>query len=568
MIELKKSLILFSGILLILIPYIVSGAEIKGGKDMEMQVKNFIEQHVKIVKSLYKDYSLAYWEASIKGKEEDFAKAADYQYKLEKIYTNKDEYKQIKKWNESGQIKDPILKRQLQVLYLEYLGHQIPDELLKEIIDKSNEVEQIFNTFRGTVNSKKVTMNDIEEILRTSVNSDERKAYWEAQKQVGEAVEKKLKELVKLRNKAAHLLGFSNYYVMSLYLNEQDEDTLLKIFDELDQLTRDKFKVLKAEIDDVLSKRYGIKPEEMMPWHYNDSFFQEAPLIYNVDFDKYLKDVNILDYVKKFYASIGLETDDILQRSDLYEKEGKNPHAYSISIDKEGDIRILMNIENNTYWLDTLLHELGHSVYDKYINKDVPFILRDASHIFTTEAIAMMFGRFSKNVKWYKEIFNSPFENEQQSQQEAYKMLRAQALVFSRWTQVMFRFERELYRNYDQDLNKLWWSLVQQYQLVNPPAGRNKPDYAAKIHFSSSPVYYHNYQLGELMASQVHAYIVKNILKEDSLIDTTYVRKKEVGDYLKEKIFGVGATLRWDELIKEATGESLTSKYFAEQFAK
>lgn len=568
MIEAKKCLVLISGILFILMPYIVCGAGKKGEKAIEQQCKNFIQQHVKIVKPLYKNYSLAYWEASITGKEEDFAKAADYQYKLEKIYTSKDEYKRIKNWNESGQIKDPILKRQLQVLYLKYLGHQIADELLKEIIEKSNEVEQIFNTFRGTVNGKKVTMNDIEEILRTSVNSDERKAYWEAQKQVGEAVEKKLKELVKLRNKAAHLLGFSNYYVMSLYLNEQDEDTLLEIFDELDKLTIGKFKVLKANIDDVLSKRYGIKPEQMMPWHYNDSFFQEAPLIYNVDFDKYLKDVDILEYVKKFYESIGLETGDILQRSDLYEKEGKNPHAYSISIDKEGDVRILMNLENNAYWLDTLLHELGHAVYDKYINKDVPFILRDPSHIFTTEAIAMMFGRFSKNIKWYKEVLNSPIENEQQVKQEAYKMLRAQALVFSRWSQVMFRFERELYRNPDQDLNKLWWSIVAQYQLVNPPPGRNKPDYAAKIHFSSSPVYYHNYQLGELMASQVNAYIVKNILREDSFIDATYVGKKEVGDYLKEKIFGVGATLKWDELIKEATAEPLASKYFAEQFAK
>lgn len=568
MIEAKKCLALISGILFILIPYIVCGAGKKGEKAIEQQCKNFIQQHVKIVKPLYKNYSLAYWEASITGKEEDFAKAADYQYKLEKIYTSKDEYKRIKNWNESGQIKDPILRRQLQVLYLKYLGHQIVDELLKEIIEKSNEVEQIFNTFRGTVNGKKVTMNDIEEILRTSVNSDERKAYWEAQKQVGEAVEKKLKELVKLRNKAAHLLGFSNYYVMSLYLNEQDEDTLLEIFDELDKLTIGKFKVLKANIDNVLSKRYGIKPEQMMPWHYNDSFFQEAPLIYNVDFDKYLKDVDILEYVKKFYESIGLETGDILQRSDLYEKEGKNPHAYSISIDKEGDVRILMNLENNAYWLDTLLHELGHAVYDKYINKDVAFILRDPSHIFTTEAIAMMFGRFSKNIKWYKEVLNSPIENEQQVKQEAYKMLRAQALVFSRWSQVMFRFERELYRNPDQDLNKLWWSIVEQYQLVNPPPGRNKPDYAAKIHFSSSPVYYHNYQLGELMASQVNAYIVKNILREDSFIDATYVGKKEVGDYLKEKIFGVGATLKWDELIKEATAEPLASKYFAEQFAR
>ncbi len=331
---------------------------------------------------------------------------------------------------------------------------------------------------------------------------------------------------------------------------------------------KDKFKELKKEIDNVLSKKYGIKPEEMMPWHYNDSFFQEVPYIFEVNFDVYLKEANILDKVKDFFKGIGLDTEDILSRSDLYEKEGKNPHAYTISIDKEGDVRILTNLVNNTYWLDTLLHELGHAVYDKYIDKDVPFILKDASHIFTTEAIAMLFGRFSKNARWVKETFQLSFENEQEIEQEAYKMLRAEALIFSRWSQVMFRFERELYRNPDQNLNKLWWSLVQQYQFVNTPPGRNKPDYAAKIHFSSSPVYYHNYQLGELMASQVYNYIVKNILKEDSLQNATYIGRKEVGDYLKKYIFSVGSTKRWDELIKDSTGEPLTSKYFAEQFAK
>jgi peptidyl-dipeptidase A len=558
---------LMIAVVFVLLASVMGSTPKKNSKDIEAQIKEFIDEHVKITKPLYKEYSLAYWDASISGKDEDYAKAADYQYKLEKVYTDKSAFEKLKKWRASGKVKDKLLKRQLDVLYLEYLGHQIPEELLKEIIEKGNEVEKIFNTFRGTVGDKKVTMNEIEEILRTSTDSEQRKAYWEAQKQVGEAVENKLKELIKLRNKAARLLGFSNYYSMALYLSEQDEDTLINIFDELDRLTRDKFKLLKKEIDEVLSKRYGIKPEEMMPWHYNDSFFQEAPLIYEVDFDKYLKNTDVLDHVVKFYSSIGLETEDIIKRSDLYEKEGKNPHAYSINIDKEGDVRILLNLENNTYWLDTVLHELGHAVYDKYISRDVPFILRDPAHIFTTEAIAMMFGRFSKNERWIKEVFNFPIENEEKVREEAYKMLRAQALVFSRWSQVMFRFERELYRNPDQNLNKLWWSLVQQYQLVTPPPGRNKPDYAAKIHFSSSPVYYHNYQLGELMASQVHNYIVKNILKEESLRDATYVGKKEVGDYLKEKIFGVGATMRWDEFIKNATGEPLTSKYFAEQFA-
>jgi peptidyl-dipeptidase A len=215
-----------------------------------------------------------------------------------------------------------------------------------------------------------------------------------------------------------------------------------------------------------------------------------------------------------------------------------------------------------------MLHESGHAVYDKYIDAKLPYVLREVSHISWTEAIAQMFGRFSKNAYWMQQMLSLSDEERNKIEQDSYKMLQAQELVFSRWTQVMFRFEREMYRNPDQNLNALWWDLVKQYQLINPPEGRNKPDYAAKIHFSSSPAYYHNYQIGELIASQVHNYIAKNVLKQSDVVSVTYIGHKETGDYLIKKIFSKGSTLRWDALIKEATGEELNPKYFAEQFVK
>jgi peptidyl-dipeptidase A len=50
-----------------------------------------------------------------------------------------------------------------------------------------------------------------------------------------------------------------------------------------------------------------------------------------------------------------------------------------------------------------------------------------------------------------------------------------------------------MYENPDQDLNKLWWDMVERYQLLKRPPGRNAPDYGSKIHIVSAPVYYHNY---------------------------------------------------------------------------
>src|SRR5439155_16789814 len=138
-------------------------------------------------------------------------------------------------------------------------------------------------------------------------------------------------------------------------------------------------------------------------------------------------------------------------------------------------------------------------------------------------------------------------------------------LVFSRWCQVMLRFEKELYSNPNQDLSKLWWDLVEKYQTVKRPEGRHAPDYASKIHIVSSPAYYHNYMLGELFASQVHHTIAREVL------DTTpgkalYVGKPAVGDYMKQRVLGPGRSLPWNELTKFATGAELNAKAFAADF--
>ena len=105
--------------------------------------------------------------------------------------------------------------------------------------------------------------------------------------------------------------------------------------------------------------------------------------------------------------------------------------------------------------------------------------------------------------------------------------------------------------------------IVQRYQGIN--FFRDKPDWASKIHLASSPVYYHNYLLGKILASQLNNYIVKNILKEGDIRNPDYSDKK-VGSYLKEKIFNPGSRYRWNILVKKATGENLNPRYFVEEF--
>jgi len=149
------------------------------------------------------------------------------------------------------------------------------------------------------------------------------------------------------------------------------------------------------------------------------------------------------------------------------------------------------------------------------------------------------------------------------------KHQRNNLLVFARYCQVMFRFERELYANPDQDLNKLWWDLIEKYQEMKRPEGRNEPDFAAKYHFVGAPVYYHNYMMGEMFASQVHhALIIRGgvlaVTGETPLFGVSYVGRKPAGEFLRKRVFEPGMTLPWNELTRHATGEELNAKAFSE----
>ncbi len=534
--------------------------------DMKAETDSVINEFVNKVKPIYKEMSLAYWNASITGKDEDYKKLLQVELAVNKVLADTELFARVKKIRQYGNLIDVLQIRQIEKIYAEMLPKQVDTNLSKQISELQNKIEKNFSTFRSEIDGKKYTDNEIEEILGKCTDNKKLEKAWIAVKELGSIVAEDIIKLAKLRNQVAQSVGYKNYHEMKLLLDEQNPDEIENIFSELDKLTSEVYTKLKYEIDEELSVRYKIKKEELMPWHYQNRFFQQAPAIYNIDLDSYYKEQNIEKLTVDFFASIGMDVSDIIQRCDLYEKEGKNQHAYCIDIDNEGDVRILCNIRPNNQWMGTMLHEFGHAVYDKYIDMNVHYLLREPAHTFTTEAIAMIKGRLSTNGEWMKSM-NIIDENEAKKvNEEGFKMLRLEQLVFSRWSQVMYRFEKALYENPGQDLNKLWWDLVEKYQMMKRPKDRNMPDWATKIHIASSPCYYHNYLLGELLASQLNAYIVKNILKSDNYKTPNYTGNKEIGQFFIEKVFKPGRMYHWNDMIEKATSEKLTPKYYAAQF--
>ena len=526
---------------------------------MENRMREFISGYEAAFIPIYREAGLATWEANITGTDEAWARNEKASMNYVNFFTDRAAFAELKELKESGMVKDPLLARQLDILYNQYLSGQADTALLAEQVKMETEINKKYTTYRAVVNGRELTDNEIEDILRNSRNSTDLKAAWEGSKEIGPAVADDIVRLVRHRNTIAQQLGFSNYHQMSLELSGQDPEEVTSIFDELDSLTHDSFVALKGEIDDYFAGLYGIGKDELRPWHYQNRYFQEAPEIYSVDFNRYYKDQDPVHLAREYYAGIGLPVDNILAKSDLYEKPGKNQHAFSIDIDRAGDVRTLDNIRPDSYWMNTILHELGHGTYSYYNDMSLPFALRDAAHTFTTEAVANYFGRLATSPSWMNYMGLIDEKEMNMIADDSYRAFRLQQLVFSRWTQVMYRFEKAMYEDPGQDLNMLWWDMVEKYQMLDKPEGRDMPDWATKIHIALYPCYYHNYLLGELLASQFDEHIKSSVLKEgdDSM--------KAIGEFFKSAVFMPGARYQWNEMIEKATGEKLAAKYYAMQ---
>jgi len=550
------------------------------------QAMQFIKQHEAVVKPLEIEVNLSGWDAELTGREEAYAKKQAAEEKLDLALADPKKFAELKAIRDRG-VADPMLARQIDVVYRQYLARQIPPDLLKQISAKENEIQRKFTIHRPKLDGREITDNELRRILAESRDSAELRAAWEASKQVGPVVADDLAELIALRNEAARKLGFDDYHAMRLFLNEQNRGQMTALFDELDELTRGPFFEAKAEIDAALAARCGIEVAELRPWHYQDPFFQDVPAMPGALPESVYKSLDTVEVCREFYAGIGLPVDGILARSDLYEKPGKNPHAFCTDIDRSGDVRIFQNIVPGREWLTTSMHELGHAVYSENIGNtagldssghhpgccpppevvpaalgELPYVLRNDAHTFVTEGVAMMFDRFPLNVDWLAAI-GAEVENPDEYRAAMAEQLRLRMLIFARWAQVMYRFEMALYENPDRDLNRLWWDLVEKYQGLARPEGRDAPDFAAKYHIVGAPAYYHNYMLGEMFASQLHHAIIKSLRPGTKPAGAIYAGDRRAGEFLVRRVFAPGMSIEWNEFVRRATGEELSPKAFA-----
>ena len=435
---------------------------------------------------------------------------------------------------------------------------------------------------RGDKCVKPVTPNEIDDLLLNSRDLAQRRKVWEVSKQNGPVLKKGLAELRDLRNKVARQLGYSSYFHLQVADYGMTVAEMMRLMEQAVRDARPLYDQLHLYARRKLAERYKQAVPEKIPAHWlGDRWGQEWPgLVESIDLDPIVKNKSpewIVQQAERFYTSLGMEPlpESFWRRSDLYQlppdsKRHKNTHASAWHIDHEKDVRSLMSVVPNFRWFDAAHHELGHVYYYlAYSNPDVPHVLREGANRAFHEGLGDLISIAARQEPYLREIGLLPADRRIDENEYLKAAALDNAIVFLPWSAgVMTHFEYELYEKelpIDQ-FNRRWWQLVEQYQAIVPPEPRGEEycDACTKNHIIDDAAQYYDYAMAHLIKYQMHDYIARRILKQDPY-SCNYYGKKAVGSWLME-IIRPGATRDWRVLLREKTGEEISSRAMLQYF--
>jgi peptidyl-dipeptidase A len=145
----------------------------------------------------------------------------------------------------------------------------------------------------------------------------------------------------------------------------------------------------------------------------------------------------------------------------------------------------------------------------------------------------------------------------------------ANSVPFIFWSSgTMTHWEADLYAHHlsPDQWNARWWKYVREFQGVEPPAERGEEfcDAATKTHINDTPAYYYSYAVATVLKFQFHDSIARSILRQPPQA-CNYANNKAVGDFLR-KIMEKGGTEDWRKVLRDATGEDLSTRPMVEYF--
>lgn len=565
--------------LLLLITMSLSLSCLDEKQQSEMILRHYIDKNVDNIRNFTMESSIALWNVNVSGDKNDYQKLIDLEIDFNNLYqssskhfapdrfstftqnvfTNEQDFQLLKKLKNSGLVTDTILNRQLTVLYQSFMGPQVEVDRYKMLRNAEAKLGQAFSGTKVFIGGKKYAGTQIDSLRKTTSDNSVVKKIYSTFRERGEQNSGDIINLVKMRNEFARNFGYTDYYQLALENKDQTPEKIHKLLAEIETKTHDQFFEAKLMIDKRLAKRFHIKTTDLRPWNYNDERTSYLPLKFSEKMDSLYRNTDPIVAAAEFFEGIGLPVQDVIAKSDLHPRPGKASSTFLLNIDFKNDLRLFSTIRNNQEGMKYMMHLCGHSSHYKNIADNIPYLLKDPNTV-VSEGVAAFFENLASDYFWLRSEFQMDSAKSIQYNLICQHFFQVDRLFRCRKLLVISEFEREIYRDPEQNLGELWYRLNRKYLGIQPPEEKSAADWATSKYAANFPCNIHNYVLADLFAAQLQHTIEKEILHEGK---SRYQNNKVIGSFLVSRLYRYGDLLLWEKLIEKVTGEPLNPTYFA-----
>jgi peptidyl-dipeptidase A len=488
---------------------------------------------------------------------------------------------------------DPVTRRKLDFLK-QGLFLPPPDRpgAAQEMASLSVKIGAIYSTGKFTYRDKTLTLDDIEDVMKSSRDPAELKTLWEGWHAISPAMRADYARLISLANEGARQLGYAEAGVLSRSWYDMPPDAFAATVERLWSQLEPMYKNLQCYARARLNDKYGsaVQPRtgpiradllgNMWAQSWSNVYDELAPANNSSGYDLTMalqaKGYDVVRMVKTaegFYTSLGFPplpptfwTRSLLTRPRDREV---NCHASAWDVDDRSDLRVKACFKVNAQDFNVAHHELGHNIYQRAY-QDQPLLFKGGANDGFHEAIGDFAALNALTPGYLHQI--GLIDQIRAPEADIAFLLRMAldkvaflpfAYIVDKWRwQVLAGATTPARYNDD------WWALRTKYQGVAPPGPRPADafDPGAKAHIAQNTPYM-RYFLAHIYEFQFYRAACRIAGWRGPLHQCSIYGNKEVGARF-EAMLRLGASKPWPDALEVFTGErdldaSAITDYFA-----
>ena len=488
---------------------------------------------------------------------------------------------------------DPVTRRKLDFLK-QGLFLPPPDRpgAAQEMASLSVKIGSIYSTGKFTYRDKTLTLDDIEDVMKSSRDPAELKTLWEGWHAISPAMRADYARLISLANEGARQLGYAEAGVLSRSWYDMPPDdfaaTVERLWSQLEPMYRNLQCYARARLND----KYGsaVQPRtgpiradllgNMWAQSWSNVYDELAPANNTFGYDLttalQAKGYDVVKMVKTaegFYTSLGFPplpptfwTRSLLTRPRDREV---NCHASAWNVDDRSDLRVKACFKVNARDFNVAHHELGHNFYQRAY-QDQPLLFKGGANDGFHEAIGDFVALNALTPGYLHQIGLIDQIHAPEADIAFLLRMALDKVAFLPFAYIVDKWRWQVLAGtttparYNDD----WWALRTKYQGVAPPGPRPADafDPGAKAHIAQNTPYM-RYFLAHIYEFQFYRAACRIAGWSGPLHQCSIYGNKEVGARF-EAMLRLGASKPWPDALEVFTGErdldaSAITDYFA-----